>query len=288
MYSGTTLTKYSGRIIGAHQKIDRTARRHLSRLLIDDNLFPKARMILQFEGKNGPDAIKHKSPAKDEPWHFYSPFDDDDSQLIELINDHYIELVKQLKKENKERAAFEAAWLAHAIVDGLTPAHHYPYEKKLTELRGEGIESRTTIKNRLVLPGETRRAQVKNNWKMWGPKGLFTTHGLFEMGLATIFAPLSFNDAIPKEEDINEALKVGITELFKRRAREIAVLDIYETYYKKGWTSKLAYDMRHKLGPTIVKTVTLAWYLALVEAGIIEAAHNYENNKRSTRRNTVR
>ena len=33
MYSGTTLTAVSGRLAGAHQKIDRIARRQLSVLL---------------------------------------------------------------------------------------------------------------------------------------------------------------------------------------------------------------------------------------------------------------
>lgn len=272
--------------MGAHQKIDRTARRHLAKLLVDDKLFPKSGLILQFEGHNGPDGIKRKSPAVDEPWHYYSPFDDDDSKLVELINQHYKELVKQLKAKNTERTAFEAAWLAHALVDGLTPAHHYPYEEKLIELRGEGIESRTTIKDKIIIPGGSRKEKLKNNWKMWGAKGLLTTHGLFEFGIASIFAPLSFNDAIPKEEDVVEVLKIGVPELFKRHAREIAVLDMYHKYYEKGWTPKLVYDVRHKLGPIIVKTVTLAWYSALVDAEIIRG--DYARNKRTLRRKTVR
>ena len=287
MYSGTTLTKMSGRVLGAHQKIDRVARKHLSRLLADNTVFPTSRRILQFEGKNGPDAIKRKSPAKDEPWHYYSPFDDSDSQLIELIDDHYNLLVKELKAGNKERVAFEAAWLAHAIVDGLTPAHHYPYEEKLVELRGgAGIESRTTIKTKLVMPGETRRHRVKNNWKMWGPKGLFTTHGLFEMGIATLIVPLGFGEAVPKARDIKLIEEIGLKEWFKRTAREIAVLDMYEMYYQKGWTPKLAYLIRHKLGPSIVQTVTLAWYSALIDAGVIEP--NYADHKRIFRRKAVR
>lgn len=271
MYSGTTLTKASGRVLGAHQKIDRVARKHLSKLIQDEKLFPASRMILQFEGKNGPDAIKRKSPAKDEPWHYYSPFDDDDAELIELIREHYKELIKQLKAGNKERTAFEAAWLAHAIVDGLTPAHHYPYEEKLVELRGgQGIESRTTIKQKLVIPGETPRERVKNNWKMWGPRGLFTSHGLFEMGVATILAPLGLGEAVPTRADIKDVTEHGVTDMFKRKAREIAVLDMFDLYCKKGWTPKLAWQVRHKLGPTIVQTVTLAWYSALAEAGLLK------------------
>ena len=256
--------------MGAHQKIDRVARNHLTKLLADDNKFPTSRRILHFEGKNGPDAIKRKSPAKDEPWHYYSPFDDDDSQLVDLIRDHYEQLVKQLKKGNEERVAFEAAWLAHALVDGLTPAHHYPYEQKLSELRGEGIETRTTVRQKLVIPGVTRRQKVKNNWKMWGPKGLFTTHGMFEMGIATIIAPLGFGETIPRQEDIEKMEKIGPIEWFKRTAREIAVLGMYDSYYQKGWTPKLAWQVRHRLGPMLVSTVTLTWYAAILDAGLLE------------------
>lgn len=271
MYSGTTLTRFSGRVLGAHQKIDRVARRHLSHLIEDNSLFPKARTILEFEGRNGPDGIKRKSPARDEPWHYFNPFDEKDSQLTDLIDQHYKLLVKELKGRNNERAAFEAAWLAHAIVDGLTPAHHYPYEEKLVELRGgQPIETRTTIKAKLVMPGETPSQKFRNNWKMWGPKGLITTHGLFEVGIATLIAPLSFNKVIPTEADLEKVREIGVIELFRQAAREIAVLDMYDRYYEHGWTPKMAYDVRNRLAPTIVRTVTLAWYSALVDAGLVK------------------
>lgn len=269
MYSGTTLTRASGRLLGAHQKIDRIARKHLGKFLKDSESFPSIKQILQFEGIGGPDAIKRKSPAKDEPWHYINPFNDDDLQLLELIQAHYDQLVAELKSGNKERAAFEAAWLAHAIVDGLTPAHHYPYEEKLVELRGgAGIHTRTTIKGKLVMPGDTRREKVKNNWKMWGPKGLLTTHGLFELGIATLLLPLGLSDATPKKADLNRIQKHGLVETFIQIAREIAVLDMYENYHKKGWTPKLAWQVRHKLGPAIVQMVTMAWYQASKDAGL--------------------
>jgi hypothetical protein len=266
MYSGMAFTQYSGRVMGAHQKFDRVARKHLTKLLPDDSVFPTARNIVYFEGKRGPDGIKIKSPSQDEPWHYYNPFNDEDTQIIELITHHYQQLVKELKTNNQERIAFEAAWLAHAIVDGLTPAHHYPYTEKLTELRGEGIETRTTIKSKLFIPGLNRREKVKNNWQMWGSKGLITTHVSFELGVASIIAPLSFSNSLPTKNHIEQALQVGIAETFKRTAREIAVLDIYTRYYEKGWTPKLAYDVRHKLGPLIIQCLTYAWYGALVAA----------------------
>lgn len=280
MYSGTTLTKYSGRVLGAHQKIDRVARKHLAKLLPEDTVFPRTKNILHFEGKNGPDAIKVKSPAKDEPWHYFNPFDESDLQLLELIETHYKNLVKHLKAGNQERTAFEAAWLAHALVDGLTPAHHYPYEEKLTELRGgEGIETRTTYKEKLIMHGHTRREKVRNNWKMWGARGLYTTHTLFEMGVATLIRPLTFTEAIPTDKEIKLMQEIGPVEWFKRAAREIAVLDIYKRYYEKGWTPKLAWQVRHKLGPTIVQTVCLTWYAALIDAHIMDPK-NYENHRR--------
>jgi hypothetical protein len=273
MYSGLTLTKFSGRMIGAHQKFDRVARKHLEKLLPDNSLFPQTRTILQFEGKNGPDGIKRKSPAKDEPWHYYSPFDNNDSQLIELITDHFNSLVKELKSGNKERSGFEAAWLAHALVDGLTPAHHYPYEEKLIELRGgEGIETRTTIKEKWIFPGDTKTQRLKNNWKVWGPRGLFTAHGAFEMGIAAIIKPIGFSDAMPTREDLQIIDKLGIAEVFERTAREIAVMEMFDTYRHKGWTPKLVRQVRQKLGPMIIRTITLAWYAAMVEAKLVKGA----------------
>lgn len=269
MYSGTTLTPASGRLFGAHQKIDRLAYKSLLSLTGGRVGFPGIRSILHFEGVNGPDAIKRKSPAKDEPWHYYAPFDDTDTKILDIIERHYEALVTSLRTNDNVRAAFEAAWLAHALVDGLTPAHHYPYEEELTDLRGgEGIEGRTTIRQKLLMPGDNRRQKVRNNWKMWGPKGLLSTHGLFEWGIAAIITPMSArNRRIPlNEHDINELSEHGIVELFRRKAREVASLDMYEEYYRTGWTPKLARQVRKHLVPIIVQTVGLAWYGALRDA----------------------
>lgn len=224
---------------------------------------------MHFEGVNGPDAIKRKSPARDEPWHYYAPFDPKDTQLLAIIQDHHDRLARALRKKDEVRAAFEAAWLAHAIVDGLTPAHHYPYEEELTELRGgQGLESRTTIKQKLVMPGGTRREQVRNNWKMWGPKGLLTTHGLFEWGIAAILMPLSAKGAAVRlrDQDIAELQEHGYRELFKRKAKEVAALGMYDAYYRLGWTPQLARQVRRQLAPIVTRAVALAWYSALQAA----------------------
>lgn len=269
MYSGTTLTRASGRILGAHQKIDRAARLQLGKLLAKNaRKFPGRKMILHFEGRNGPDGVKSKSPAVDEPWHYFNPFDENDTQLVEIVEGHYKNLVKALKNADEVVAGFEASWLAHAVVDGLTPAHHYPYEEKLVELRGEGIETRTTIKGKIVMPGENRRESVRNNWKMWGPKGLMTTHGAFEWGVATIMVPMRLRGKKPTSEELKEIQKLKPTEFFVRTAKEVAALDLYEKFYKHGWTAKMAQAVRRQLVPTIVKTVTLIWYKAAHDAGL--------------------
>ncbi len=272
MYSGSTFTSFSGRLIGAHQKIDRLARRNLERL-VPHSPFPDTRSILHFEGRQGPDAIKRKSPAKDEPWHYLQPFDLDDNQLIELIERHYKKLVAALKAKDQVRASFEAAWLAHAVVDGLTPAHHYPYEEKLSELRsGRGIEDRTTIGKKLIMPGHTAGHQISNNWKMWGPKGLFTTHVAFEMGIAYLIAPIKSKRFRLTADKINQFQAQSLPEWFRSTAQEVARLELYEAFYKSGWTIGLARRVRSQLTPVLVQAVELVWYGALLEADPQHAA----------------
>lgn len=266
MYSGSTMTTFSGRLIGAHQKIDRLARRNLERLA-PQSPFPTTREILHFEGRHGPDAIKRKSPAKDEPWHYFQPFDPEDTQLIDLIERHYKKLVAALKDDDEVRASFEAAWLAHAIVDGLTPAHHYPYEEKLVELRGgSGIAERTTIGKKLIMPGQSARHAVHNNWKMWGPKGLFTTHAAFEMGVAYLIAPLKSKRVSVSPDKIAEFQAQSLSDWFRKTAQEVARLELYDAFYKSGWTIALARRVRNQLTPMLVQAVELVWYGALQEA----------------------
>lgn len=278
MYSGSTLTAISGRLLGAHQKIDKAARRHLERLAPACR-FPSSNAILHFEGDNGPDAIKRKSPAKDEPWHYLMPFDMADTQLLGLIADHYKKLVGALVADDQVRAAFESSWLAHAVVDGLTPAHHYPYEEKLVELRsGKGIETRTTIKAKLVMPGETRSKQLNNNWKMWGPKGLFTTHAAFEWGVATLIVPLSFKRSLPSPGDIDAFQKQSIETWYRRVAQDVARMNIYDEFYSAGWTIRLARQVRRELAPILVSTVATIWFAAVSEAGVTRAGAKDANN----------
>lgn len=270
MYSGSTLRtlKYFDAWFGAHQKIDRTARKHLNLLLPARN-FPNRKEILRFEGMDGPDGIKRKTPAQDEPWHYYDPTDAKDNKLPKLINDHYAQLVEALKQSNRARASFEAAWIAHAVVDGLTPAHHYPYEEELVRLRGgAGIETRTTPKEKLLMPGDSLPKRISNNWQMWGDKGLLATHIAFEIGIAVMIMPLRFRRAVPDDQTRQEVLKQSVSDYFKSQAQYIDGLHMYDQFYQSGWTPKLAKLVRKELMPTIVSTVTLTWYAAAKEAGL--------------------
>jgi hypothetical protein len=260
----------SGRVFGAHQKIDRLARGTLRELMKKDAVFPNKKLILHFEGVNGPDAIKRKSPAQDEPWHYYSPFDEHDTKLLDIIGNHYDALVTALSGQDDVRAAFEAAWLAHAIVDGLTPPHHFPYEEQLAQLRGEGLETRNTIKGKLVMPGATPLKRLSNNWKMWGPHGLLTAHGFFEFGIATLIKPFTLKQVTLTDQDIAELAEYGVMELFRRKAREIAALNMYEAYQRDGWTRELVRQARRTMVPVMVHTVTLTWYAACIDAGLVD------------------
>ena len=60
-------SKRSGKLIGTHQKLDKSARLLLGQNLAVARSFPIAKEILRFEGMQGPDGLKRKSPVVDEP-----------------------------------------------------------------------------------------------------------------------------------------------------------------------------------------------------------------------------
>lgn len=253
-------------VFRAHQKIDRVAFREFTRLSKHARGFPAFREILHFEGSNGPDAPKFKRSAGEQPWHFINPFDEADTNLHDVIGGHYDDLVEALLQKNQVRAAFEAAWLAHALVDGLTPPHHYPYEAELELLRGEDRHSRTSVRDRGFVKGINRRETVKRSFKLLGPRGLLTTHTAFEAGAYMILAPSRLNRGKPTPTDLAELHELGLIGYFRRQAREIAALGMFDAFLQTGWTPKLARQVRQQLAPRMVKIVALAWYAAMVDA----------------------
>ena len=267
MYSGTTFRVKSGRLMGVHQKIDRVAYKALKRKRARTHMFPSMHDILHFEGHNGPDGIKRKSPAQDEPWHYVDPADPNDNELRNMIRDHVVNLTTALKESNRVRAGFEAAWLAHAITDGLTPAHHYPLEEKLEQLRGgQGLETRTSAKEKILLPGHNKRQMIRNNWEFWGAKGVMTTHLAFELGVATVIGGRTLASAHPPDELFDDVITRGVVAVFDDSLARIDELKLYEEFSKNGWTRRLAQDTKNILVPEIIQTVCLAWYFCYHEA----------------------
>jgi hypothetical protein len=105
---------------------------------------------------------------------------------------------------------------------------------------------------------------------MWGHGGVMSMHVFFEMGVAMMLAPLSFPKAVPTDANLKKFNEIGLVEWFERAAREIALLDMYDSFYENGWTVKLARQVRNELGPIIIKTVSLAWYSAARDAGLLK------------------
>lgn len=272
MYAGTTFRTKSGRIIGTHQKFDRAARQVLKRMIPNRRYFPSIEEILHFEGKNGPDGIKAKSPSQNEPWHFIDPTNHADTELLNIIDQHYSNLVDSLVADNKVRAAFEAAWLAHAITDGLTPAHHYPLAAKIEELWGHPKEMRTSIRAKNIITAATKRESLSKNWQYWGAKGVFMSHILFELGVASTVSPLRFNKKIPSANRIVRVKQSGILPLFQEAVDKVYALNMYKEFSKKGWTRRLGAQTKNVLAPTIIEVIALAWYGASEKAATRKAA----------------
>lgn len=254
----------SGHVIGTHQKIDRVARRHLKPYLPAGVVFPAIQDILHFEGSRGPDGIKMKSPGKDEPWHFIDPKTmTKDDRLLHTIDDHIANLADALRDRNYHRAAFEAAWLAHAVTDGLTPAHHEPLDEQVKDLRASD-HRKDKFSSRIIMSGNgSGKTFVQNNWQYWGAKGIMTNHALFEAGVATTAKPLRFGDAAVDQHDIDQLKRYGFTALYMEFVRQVDRLDMYEQFKLSGWTHELAKQTSRDLLPTIIRAVTLAWYEAV-------------------------
>ena len=253
--------KRSGHVIGTHQKIDRVAHRHLAPYLAREEDFPSIKDILHFEGSRGPDGIKMKSPGRDEPWHFIDPKTmKPDDQLLLTIDDHIANLAEALRTDNYHRAAFEAAWLAHAVTDGLTPAHHEPLDEQVKDLRASD-HRKDKFRSRIIMSGDGSRKQfVKNNWQYWGAKGIMTNHALFEAGVATTAKPLRFSDVAVDQHDLDELRRRGFVPLYMESVRRVDDLDMYEQFKRDGWTHELARQASKELLPIIIRAVTLAWY----------------------------
>ncbi len=258
MYSGFVTRKRVVKRIGIHQKFDMAAYRMVSPYL-GVKEFPTLKEILHFEGINGPDGIKVKSLGVHDPSHMYDPLSDT-GVLPGLIDGHYERLVQTLRDKDMIRASFEAAWLAHFVTDGLTPAHHYPYDEKKEELFNEDSDV----------------SFLKKHWNWLGGKGVLSTHLNFEVGVATTLLLFPIR-ALFSEVKLAEARRLGPIEFFKNEAKEVAELKLYDRFYKEGWTAELARVVREQIAPHASQVVGLIWLLAYLEAGQLDVVADKNN-----------
>ena len=259
-------SKRSGKLIGTHQKLDKAARQLLGKNLLVGKNFPTITEILRFEGMQGPDGLKRKSPGVDEPEHFIIP-DDDDGVLIGYMDNHYYNLVQALKKSDRVRASFEAAWLAHVITDGLTPAHHYPFREVRDELVGDADYVKVFgVQLKGVTKGESFAETMRTNWLYFGAGGLMTKHVAYEYGVAYIITPVPLKHLMPKDFSKEDAEKADYKKSFYNSLERINQLKMYDHFLKHGWTTELAVETREVLIPEIVRAITLAWASAANQA----------------------
>ncbi len=267
MYSAGSIFKTpkrtQGRIVGTHQRLDRIARHIFGRRLKNVD-FPTTKEILHFEGERGPDAIKKKSPGVDDPLHFIQP-EQDDGKLIKIILDHQFNLRTALKKGNRERAAFEAAWLAHAVTDGLTPAHHFPWEEAIGELMSENDFFKVfghPIKG--IMHGHNAAETARNNWLYWGANGYMSKHVAFEYGVGLIVSTSTEKSLSPIIQP-HELDNINLKAEFYKALDKIYRLDMYGRFRREGWNASLAFDTTEVLVPEIIRLIVIAWASAIPE-----------------------
>ncbi len=292
MFSTTAIKKdsnFSGKIVGTHQRLDQAARRSLGQVISRGRYFPSGKEIIHFEGMRGPDGLKRKSPGVDEPSHMLTQkeFDEivssvssdrlgpaaevghenlDERSVLTMILDHRWNLVRALREKNQVRAAFEAAWMAHMITDGLTPAHHFPLsavkdelmtDKEFMKVFGQPIKG--------LMHGRNMLETMRNNWLYWGAGGHMSKHIAYEYGVLMITAPLtSKNLQIALSGD--DLQETDVEVMFTRAYEKVRSFKMYDRFINDGWTTELALETRNILLPEIVRAITLGWYSALAEA----------------------
>ena len=268
-------SKHSGKIIGVHQKIDGIARQMLNTYLKHPYDFPSKKQILYFEGTRGPDGLKRKSPADDEPHSFLNP-EKDDGKLFNQITNHHYNLSVALEERDVERASFEAAWLAHFIVDGLTPAHHYPFDKIVNELMSEqDYHELFGMKLKGIMRGDSFSQTIINNWSYIGAGGTMTKHIAYELGVAYFISPVPTKKLLPKVK-LKAIDDLDYQKIFYDALHGIYKKDYYHYFLQEGWDNKLIKETLHYLVPTIIQTVLLIWLSATPQKSIKE---KYVKNK---------
>ncbi len=277
MYSGFITSKRIVPAVGVHQRFDVAAYRMIASYFAEDT-FPSLKQLMHFEGMNGPDGLKVKSPGHHEPGHLYNP-ETGGGDIPRLITDHYRQLVESLRTKDLVRAGFDAAWLAHYICDGLTPAHHFPLDADMAKQSEHSKRIPRRYKYTVIVPGINVIDTIRRSWAIWGGKGLLTTHFNFEVGVAA--ALVGFRLKAPLDHDrLAKARSSGLLPFFTEEAKSVATLEMYETFYLSGWNAELAQMVKHRLAPQITQTIAIAWLLAYLEAGLESAKLAQQKTKK--------
>jgi hypothetical protein len=258
MYSYIPLTKHFSPF-GDHQRFNRLAYKQLRKILPDD-FFPDIKSILHYEGKRGPDGTKFGDESC-VPDDFINPADALESSMMDRVMEHYQLLVDALKSHDKDQSSYQAAWLAHTLVDGLTPAHHIPYNEMLTEL-AEHHKNRSSI-GRMYIKGDSTRDTISRTNKLMGPKGMLMKHTLFEFGAAL---SMQFFQARNVQILRGAGSRVSLPQFYAKAVGRVAKLNMYSRFEQTGFSLPLVVDSRRTLGPTMVEVVSTFWYHASQEA----------------------
>ena len=129
----------------------------------------------------------------------------------------------------------------------------------------------------MFLSGENWRERILKNWEYIGPKGVMSSHMLYEMGVATMITSVAAKKIIksPTDEEILRVLKGEFMQIFEEKIKWVADQKYYERYLEKGWTTALARETRHDLLPEISKIVALGWFEGIRRA----LEEDFENAK---------
>jgi hypothetical protein len=158
------------------------------------------------------------------------------------------------------RAAFEASWLAHFVVDGLTPAHHKLLKDEVAKVHGDDHGTLGLFK--YIARGD---GAIKKNWAVWGGKGIMATHHNFEVGIAASLVGRPLRGSLSQVK-LAHARRVGYLEFFKEEAKTIAKLGLYDQFKKKGWSAQMANTIKREVLPQTAQTVAIIWLLAYLDA----------------------
>jgi hypothetical protein len=147
----------------------------------------------------------------------------------------------------------------------MTPAHHFPLHAKIDALASDPCHRPDQSRRRLSRSGAPKIGNIRRCWAIWGAKGLHTTHQNFEIGIATalLLQPIR---ATLNLSQLAEARRVGPVEFFKAQALEIAQLNLYERFYKRGWTADLGRLVKRQLAPQTAEVIGIIWLLACLES----------------------